>query len=292
MIRPIQAPFGKGTPVGGMSEGQGGSRFRRGGCHQSVTEGLNHCTRQSRETNSELYALQSSDPFYTRVLSLFESYGTGVAFVGFWAQIIEDQPTALISRFEDKFSLYLTGSSDLEEIAAFLHFQGAGAVMAESRFFPKMKYNYALSGQVLRYRDDHYISDLEIYEPEIKEVYDLLLTCESEIFRVPPYLSFLSDVTHRRNLGKCTVIGTKLDGALASSVMTVSETEHAAILGAVATHPDCRKRGLSRELVRTLASRITGQGRAAYVFSASDQNTRFYQNSGFEITAGFREIFL
>ena len=29
-LLPHEAPFGKGTPVGGMSKGQGGSRFRRG----------------------------------------------------------------------------------------------------------------------------------------------------------------------------------------------------------------------------------------------------------------------
>ena len=117
-------------------------------------------------------------------------------------------------------------------------------------------------------------------------------SCESPIFRVPPYLSFLSDVTHRRNLGKCEIIGVRVDGVLASSVMTVSETEDAAILGAVATHSDFRKRGLSRELVRTLASRIIKQGRSAYVFSASDVNTRFYENSGFEKVYAFKELFL
>ena len=103
-------------------------------------------------------------------------------------------------------------------------------------------------------------------------------------------MSFLSDVTHRRHLGKCTVLGTDVGGALASSVMTVSETASAAIIGAVATHPAYRRRGLSRALVRTLASQITSQGRAAYVFSASESNTRFYENSGFGIAAGFREI--
>ena len=120
----------------------------------------------------------------------------------------------------------------------------------------------------------------------------MLQSCASDIFIVPEYMSFLSDVTHRLNLGKCTILAVDIDGRLASSVMTVSETEKAAIIGAVATHPDFRRRGLSRELVRTLASRIRAQGREAFVFSASEANTRFYVNSGFETAAGFREIFL
>ena len=276
MIRPIEAPFGKGS------------------CQSKLTEGLQNCTRQSRESlfPSELYQLQTDDPFYTRILSLYESYGGGYAFVSFWVQEIGGETVAAVSRFEDKFSLYLTENADLEEIAAFLTFQGAGAVVADRSFPLDLPLEHAIEGQVLRYAGDNYCSDLEIYSSEVKPLYALLQSCESEIFRVPEYMSFLSDVTHRRNLGKCTVLGTAIDGTLASAVMTVSETEDAAILGAVATHPDYRRRGLSRELVKTLASRIAGQGRAAYVFSASDANTRFYQNSGFEIVAGFRELFL
>lgn len=242
----------------------------------------------SAERN-DLLKLNTNDPFYTRILSLYECYGGGYDFVGFWVQETDGDIVAAISRFEDKFSLYLTDDSDLEEIAAFLRFQGAGSVMAASRFPLDIQANTTISGQVLQFKGDHYISDFELYSPEIKAYYELLQSCVSDSFLVPAYMTFLSDVTHRRNLGKCTLLGTDVDGRLASGVMTVSETDSAAILGAVATHPDYRRRGLSRELVRTLASAITQQGRVAYVFSASEANTRFYENSGFEIVAGFCE---
>ncbi len=240
---------------------------------------------------ADLLRLHTTDPFYTRILSLCESYGGGYDFVGFWVQTDGEEVTSAVSRFEDKFSLYLTQRSDFEEIAAFLRFQNAGAVMAAGGFSVDLRSDRVISGQVLRYTDEYYNSELELYSPEVKPLYALLQSCESEIFRVPEYMSFLSDVTHRRNLGKCTVLGTDVDGVLASAVMTVSQTDHAAILGAVATHPDYRKRGLSRELVRTLASQMTAQGREVYVFSASDVNTRFYQRSGFEICAEFTEFF-
>lgn len=232
------------------------------------------------------------DPFYTRILSLFEGYGASVSFVGFWLQTVDGEAAAAISRFEDKFSLYLTERSDLEEIAAFLRFQGAGSVMLDGKFTLDIHAKYAISGQVLEYQGEAYHSELELYRPDCQRLYRLLQSCTSDIFIVPDYMMFLSDVTHRSNLGKCTVIGVDVNGALASSVMTVSETAHAAILGAVATHPDYRNRGLSGALVRTLASQITGEGRRAFVFSASEVNTRFYERLGFRITAGFQELFL
>ncbi len=66
-----QAPFGKGTPVGGMSEGQGGSRFRRGGCRPEVTEGLHRSTeRDARDTNHQ-YG-------YSGAVHISAKYGTGI----------------------------------------------------------------------------------------------------------------------------------------------------------------------------------------------------------------------
>lgn len=233
-----------------------------------------------------------SDPFFTRILSLYESYGEGYDFVGFWVQENVGEITAAISRFEDKFSLYLTDESDLDEIAAFIRFQGAGSCLYNAAFSLSFSDDIkSIGGRILQYSSDDYISDLEIYEPDFKALYTLLLSCSSDIFIVPPYLQFLSDLTHRRNVGKLHLTATSTDGVLSSCVMTVSETDHAAILGAVATHPDYRRRGLSRELVRTLATLLRREGRAVYVLSASEANTRFYQNSGFQIIADFKETF-
>lgn len=233
------------------------------------------------------------DPFLTRIRSLYQCYGAGYDFVGFWVQEDEGAAVSLISRFEDKFSLYLTEKSDLEEAAAFLRYMGVGSALYHAAYPMAVPDRAAvIGGAVLAYTGEDYISDIEIYEPDFKELYGLLQACASDIFRVPEFLIFLSDLTFRRNRNKLTVAATAVDGVLASSVMTVSETENAVILGAVATHPDYRKRGLSRELVRTTATRLRGTGKRVYVLSASEANTRFYRNSGFETVAGFKEIFL
>lgn len=241
---------------------------------------------------SLLCKIPSADPFYTRILSLYESYGIGYSFVDYWIQETGESTVAILSRFEDNFSLYLTDESDLGEIAAFLRFQGARSVLFNARYPLEIQSKKRISGSVLAYRDADYISDLELYEPEIKPFYELLRCCESDTFRVPAYMNFLSDVTHRRNLGRCHMLAASVDGRLASAAMTVCETDAAVILGAVATHPDYRRRGLSRELVRTLATRMRAGDRQVYVLSASDENTRFYQHSGFAITAGFTELFM
>ena len=237
--------------------------------------------------------ITSPDPFMTRILSLYLCYGEGYDFVGYWMQELDGATTAVISRFEDKFTLWLTPDADLEEIAAFLRFQGAGSVLFNSGYDLGVTDAVGvIQGQVLEYVGDDYISKLEIYEPDFSELYGLLKSCESYVFRVPEYLMFLSDVTHRRNMGRLSLSAAAVGGVLASSVMTVSETDSAAILGAVATRPEHRGKGLSRSLVRDLATRLRREGRRIYVLSASDKNTHFYINSGFTAVAGFKEIFL
>lgn len=246
-----------------------------------------------RPANAEDFnKITATDPFFTRILSLYECYGEGLDFVAFWMQENNGKITAAISRFEDKFSLWLTAASDLDEIAAFIRFQGAGSCLYDAAFSLAFSPDLpSVSGQILAYTAADYISDIEIYEPDFKALYGLLKACESPIFIVPDHLHFLSDLTHRKNRGKLHLAATGIDGDLASSVMTVSETDHAVILGAVATHPDYRRRGLSRELVRTLATQMRREGRRVFVLSASGQNTVFYQNSGFTIIADFKEIF-
>lgn len=243
-------------------------------------------------TASDLNRITATDPFFTRILSLYESYGEGLDFVAFWVQETDGGIVSAISRFEDKFSLWLTSGSELEEMTAFIHFQGAGSCLYNAAFALDFSDSPSgISGQVLEYSGGDHISDIEIYEPDLNALYTLLKACESPIFIVPEYLPFLSDLTHRRSRGKLHLMATAVGGVPASCVMTVSETKNAAILGAVATHPDYRRRGLSRELVRTLATRLRGEGRRVFVLSASEDNTRFYKNSGFTVIADFKEIF-
>ena len=154
-------------------------------------------------TASDLNRITATDPFFTRILSLYESYGEGLDFVAFWVQETDGGIVSAISRFEDKFSLWLTSGSELEEMTAFIHFQGAGSCLYNAAFALDFSDSPSgISGQVLEYSGGDHISDIEIYEPDLNALYTLLKACESPIFIVPEYLPFLSDLTHRRSRGK------------------------------------------------------------------------------------------
>lgn len=247
--------------------------------------------RQANEI--DFLHIKGADPFLTRILSLYQCYGEGYDFVSFWVQDTAVPCAALVSRFEDKFSLYLTHDADPDEIAAFVQFQGAGSCLFNAAYaLPLDGVRHAISGQVLVYEGEDVMIQGAVTDPDFRQLYELISSCGSDTFIVPPYLMFVSDLTRRRNSGKLSAAAFEEGGRLISCALTVSQTDSAAILGAVATHPDCRRRGLSRRLVRGLATCLRAQRKRVYVLSAVPANTQFYQRSGFGVTADFQELFL
>ena len=235
------------------------------------------------------HSIDDTGPYITRILSLYESYGEEYDFVRLFVQERGGEVTSAVSLFEGRASLWLTEKSDLEEMAAFLRFQPCSSVMADVRFPLDFPCSYEISGDVLSYERPLSLDTSDIIEPDAEELYMLLKRCEEKTFVVPDYLFFLSDVTHRKNRGKCRMIGVRTDGVLSSCAMTVSDAESAVILGAVATHPDFRFRGLSRRVVTALANDCLAMKKRVFVFSAKEENTRFYERSGFDVVSRFCE---
>ena len=186
-------------------------------------------------------------------------------------------------------NLFLTEDSDLEEIEEFVLFSGCTYVMYHADFAPDFNSVSEIKGDVLAYKACAKNLSEDIIEPDISSVYEVLKSCESDDFIVPDYLPFLSDMTHRKNKGKCAAAGIEKDGVLASCAMAVSETENAVIIGAVATRPVYRCQGLSRQVIISLSEKYAVQNKTVYVFSANEKNTRFYENSGFEKVCQFKE---
>lgn len=238
----------------------------------------------------DLCAICSDSPFFVRIRSLSLCYGSGYDFVSFWVQEDDAGICAVISRFEDKFSLFLTDRADLEELSLFLRFGGGKGFLYDPEYALNIPYKNYLHGNILEYTGI-LNSDIELKTPDLSEEYALLEMCSAPDFRVPDRMMFLSDVTHRRNCGRCTLGGVYADGVLVCSAMTVSETDDAVIIGAVATRPDYRRRGFARQVVRSLGDRMRARGKRVYVLSANERNTRFYQHSGFEIIGEFIEVF-
>lgn len=229
------------------------------------------------------------DPFLIRIVSLYECYGTKYDFARFYTQYTGERAVSLLSLFEGRMSLYLTADSDLVEIGRFITFSGCTSVIYNADFPLDINSSEEIKGDVLVYQNRSKAIAKNLIEPDISSVYEVLKSCEAEDFVIPDYLPFVSDMTHRKNKGKCAALGVVKDDILVSCAIAVSETENAVIIGAVATRPGYRRKGFSRQIVISLSEKYATQDKRVFLFSANENNTRFYQNSGYQKIYRFTE---
>lgn len=227
------------------------------------------------------------DSFGTRVYSHFLCYGYEFDFVSFWVQINEmNCVTAALCKIDGDFIICLDEISDFTEVASFLDFQDKLSVTFDLRYDKKLELSSHKSstGDVLTYKgnNDSTLS-YDISTPELKDYHNLLLTCESEDFYVPEYLTFLSDVSRRKQKNMCDIFGVIIKNELVSCAMTVSYTDFSVILGAVATHPDHRKKGYGGFIVKNLAEKFNSLD-SVYIYTTIERNTTFYKGLGFVVS--------
>ena len=225
------------------------------------------------------------DSFGTRIYSHFLCYGYDCKFADFWVQIIDDMITASICRLDSDFVACISGNADIYELESFLCFQQKSTLTFDKKYAQDINLqcdNFAV-GDVLKYTDFSVKNNENtIINPEIKDYYALLKTCESDHFFVPEYMYFLSDTMHRKNKGLCDIFAVSKDNKVVCAAMTVSHTEDAVILGAVATHPDYRKQGLGGYVVSSLANKHKDKN-DVFIYTTIKKNTRFYETLGFKV---------
>ena len=126
-----------------------------------------------------------------------------------------------------------------------------------------------------------------VTRPPLLDIYPFL----SHIFEAfPPFNAWYADVSHRRRRGLCRSAGVAADGQIVSSAMTVAETADAAIIGAVATHPEHRNRGYASACVTALAAELREEGKRVFIAPKNENARRLYARIGFEVCGEWGEI--
>ncbi len=104
---------------------------------------------------------------------------------------------------------------------------------------------------------------------------------------IPPFDSFYVDTAYRLRHGMCHIAAIEGESALLSAAMTVAETQDAAVIGAVATLPQHRKKGYAAMCLQALIQTLRAEqpGRAVYILPKDVSLQRFYENSGFSVVS-------
>ncbi len=118
--------------------------------------------------------------------------------------------------------------------------------------------------------------------------YEDLYSFLSEYFTLPPFDCWYVDVSHRVRHGMCHIATLVNDGQVISNAMTVAETSQDALLGAVATHPEWRQRGLAGDCINHLICQLPKKG--IHISPVDDRAKRLYEKLGFVVVGSWAEL--
>ncbi len=228
-----------------------------------------------------LNSLSVNNPFGCRIKALYNTYDYTLAFVDFWVQLVDNTVTALIARMESTFILRLTDDADLEEVSAFMRVSGAENIICDGKYkldcgMERVSGPVFLSSDIMPYENS-----FKVFSPHIKDVYNLISKCRSENFAVPSYESFALDAAHKLSKNTLRIYGTG-DNKLVCCIMTLAETDNGAVLGALATDPEYRRKGYGAFLIRYINNKLVKEGKRVFLHRAPDENVEFYNKLGFK----------
>lgn len=223
-----------------------------------------------------------SDVFGTRIKAYFNCYSTDYDFVKFWMQINEEgEVTAAISRIDGDMTL-CAYDADYEELLEFVKIVGFNTIQCKRTVAKELADDETLWGYVVRFEDERENREVNIKNKfELKEIYDIIKA--ENITGVGDYLPWLSDTTFRINRNTAKPLLAEVDGNAAGCAMVLFRTDKAALLGAVATSPCYRGRGIAGALVTRLANDELAEGRRTELLCKNDSIVDFYKSIGFTV---------
>lgn len=221
------------------------------------------------------------DVFGTRIACLYNCYSTDYDFVKFWAQTDENgKIISALSRIDGD----VTVSSDCEnaeEIFEFLNVVGFRTIQCEKRLAEQVGAEASIEGYVVEYvKNNNEIAKIQAdKEFRPKEIYGIIKA--AGLVGVGDYLPWLSDTTFRVNRGVTSALTAQVNGETAACAMKLFTTDCAVLLGAVATKPEYRGRGLAGALVTLLAE--SEKNKRAELLCKNDSIVEFYKSIGFKV---------
>lgn len=221
--------------------------------------------------------------FGTRILSGAQMYGR-YPFADLWVQ----DDCAAIFRLDGALTVEVCGESDWDELREFCGMVSAQSLLCERGVMERLGFPFQEGGIVLGCSRQPGEARPTGEVPKLAAVHELLRACAGPSFPVPPWEPFYLDVSHRLRHGGLHLATRQENGILLGCAMTVAETPHAAVLGAVAVRPEYRGQGLGSALVRALLAQLP-QPQITLLRAQTGHQT-FYERLGFQEQAHWAQF--
>lgn len=237
-----------------------------------------------REITEKLPPVLPDSETAVRIRCLAEAYGLNCGFVHFW------QGTGCLLACLDghAYVLETNGEMDGEETGCFLSMQSdirqlrtdAGTAAKLQPWLP----DWMLSQGDVMTPVKRFVPAPQAQQPQPlslppQQLYPLMTACFGE--EVPPFEAWYMDVNHRQRHGCCRIAAIEEDGLAVASAMTTAECEGGAVIGAVATLPSCRGRGLASLCVSTLTAALQQEKKHIFLSPKNAYAAGLYAHLGY-----------
>lgn len=231
----------------------------------------------------EIISYCSGDSIGVKIASQLLAYSNRFDFLNYWVQQNDKGYTCAISRFDGNMTVYASDEADFEEIGEFIRAVGYASIFTKKDILIKMGFEKLSAGDVLRFENKMFPQEKVAQEIEIPaHAYELLQKNTGISIAKTDYLPWLSDYVQRKKYFGAKIFGIYDDGKLASSAMTLAETEKSALLGGVVTDKNYRKNHLATNVLYTLTDKLTQENKKEiFIYTYEVKNTVLYEKIGF-----------
>lgn len=225
--------------------------------------------------------LEANSEAAVKICGLWEAYGADQPFCRFWRW----GQGGILASLEGAAVLYSGGEDDWEEMAAFLAMspdihslrsdEGTARKLAEKLALPVAAGDVMSPARTFALAEQGAAKAVE----SPRELYPLLSACFSE--GLPSFDGWYADVSHRLRHGCCRIAVVHENGRPIACAMTTAEGGGAALIGAVATHPDFRGRGYASACVAYLTALLQQERRQVFLSPKNEPAHRLYRRLGY-----------
>lgn len=238
-----------------------------------------------RLAQKEDFAIEENNEVLVRILGVHLTYGIEAPFVRYYTDgagslltIMDGVALFHTDELNDEWNAFLAMNPDIVSVHCT---QSIGDQLIQSRIWKgRVGYTMEFTGEL-----PQSISESVCIAPHLPAVYELL---RDHFPSVSPFNSWYPDVSHRLRHGNSHISVILDDEKVISTAMTVAETDNAAVLGQVATHPDFRRRGMAATCVKSTVCQC--KGKKLYILPVDDIALKLYEKLGFKIVDGWAEL--
>ena len=232
----------------------------------------------------EIAGLPSTEEALLRIRGAADVYGVDRSFCRFWVDdnggalmVSEGVATLYPADLLDEWALFLTMSPEVQTVRT-----TAAAAQQLARIWG----TEATCGRVMRAEGVSVCGEAAEMSPAT--LYPLI----RDVFgnTVPPFDAWYADVHHRMRRGAFQARAVCEDGNVLSCAMTVAQCTDAVLLGAVATYPSARGRGLASACVTSLTAYYQKEGKCVYISPKNDKAEALYCRLGFVVCGEWGRI--